>query len=205
MLASVPPAAGARCGRPAPAPDMLGRAVRRWRLRRGRRRHVGLGLCQRQGHGRVGRVGLPRCPVLAHEAPELLVEGRIGEGPAAGGHAADILLPVAARGVLPPLVRKLEDEATDTAAARIGGTAVGHDLARERRRRLRLRLLVLRAREGVVGVGAVLAQEHRQRGAELPLVEDATEGYATVHVQAPEVDVGQACKHLRLRQVSVDR
>mmetsp|Transcript_49634 Transcript_49634/g.153247 ORF Transcript_49634/g.153247 Transcript_49634/m.153247 type:complete len:210 (-) Transcript_49634:703-1332(-) len=117
----------------------------------------------------VGVVSWTRPAVHLNEAPPLLVEDAVGVWPAARGEAANVMLVRTALAILPPLVGKLKNE--PSAADTTSQCAVGHDLLREHRRRMRLGALVQALVQGVVGVGAKLPQEHGGRGEDLPPVE----------------------------------
>src|SRR5688572_15659353 len=107
-----------------------------------------------------------------HDAPPLLVEHLIRVWPTAGCDAPHILFAEAARRILPPLVRPLEQRAAQAHAVR-GGAArrVGEDLARQGGHRLGLTVWIVALHVRVVGVRAVFREEHRRRAALAPTLE----------------------------------
>mmetsp|Transcript_143610 Transcript_143610/g.364499 ORF Transcript_143610/g.364499 Transcript_143610/m.364499 type:complete len:271 (-) Transcript_143610:146-958(-) len=105
--------------------------------------------------------------------------------------------------VLPPLVGKLEDKATDAYAS--GNRAVFHDLLSQISRCLRLRLQVLRVGSRIPCIGAVLTQEQWLACETRIDIEHVAEAFAVVFVDAPDIDVDEArCGVLQPPQPSVD-
>mmetsp|Transcript_73749 Transcript_73749/g.220068 ORF Transcript_73749/g.220068 Transcript_73749/m.220068 type:complete len:334 (-) Transcript_73749:23-1024(-) len=162
-----------------------------------------LSACRRHGHLCEGVVGQALLPVDVNEAPPLLVEGAVRVGAPARRDAPDVLPRAAAAAVLPPLVGPLEDEAADARAAGAHGAAP-HDLLGQRPRRLGLRRLVLSADVGVVGVRAVLPEEEGLPRVGGELLDDVVEADASVDVDAPHVDVGQAVDGVGAGDLTVD-
>mmetsp|Transcript_100098 Transcript_100098/g.278899 ORF Transcript_100098/g.278899 Transcript_100098/m.278899 type:complete len:201 (-) Transcript_100098:652-1254(-) len=147
-------------------------------------------LCSNTGkaHLAVGEISRARRAILTHQPPILLIEGHVWVWSLAGRDPTNVLLRVAAPGVLPPLVGKLEDEAAHTSTLWVGNAAVGHYLLSQHGRCFGLGVLILSVNVGVVGISTVLAQEHWLLRAGLPFVEYAAEADAAVYVQPPNVD-----------------
>mmetsp|Transcript_22377 Transcript_22377/g.64303 ORF Transcript_22377/g.64303 Transcript_22377/m.64303 type:complete len:310 (-) Transcript_22377:622-1551(-) len=156
----------------------------------------------RNAHVREGVVGLPGRPVDRGQAPPLLIEGPVGMWAAAWGNAADVVHTGAAASVLPPLVGQLEDQASCANAAK--DDTVLHELLRKHRRCVRLCHRVHTAGDGVVGVGAILSEEHRFRGGRLPSRKKVRERQVLIVVNAPHIDVRQSRDDVLRRNVAVD-
>mmetsp|Transcript_60610 Transcript_60610/g.98151 ORF Transcript_60610/g.98151 Transcript_60610/m.98151 type:complete len:293 (+) Transcript_60610:392-1270(+) len=118
--------------------------------------------------------------------------------------AADVLDIKASSLVLPPLIRKLEDEAAGANPAVPNG-AVLHDLLRQNLGRMCLCIFVDRVLCGIIRIGAVLTDEHRLAATLSPSLEQGPKREFVVVVNAPDVDATEPIDDVLRRHLPIDR